>query len=53
MFEFIKKMFVLTMSFSSINALNAIPLSETPLKRISMNNKECRIKPEIIYINSK
>ena len=47
MFEFIKKMFVVTMSFFSCNALNAIPL-----KCVSMNNQECRIRPEIININS-
>ena len=48
MFEFIKKMFHLTMSFFSCNALNAVPLNVTPLKavplkRVSMNNKECKI----------
>ena len=40
-------MFVVTVSFFSWNALNAIPL-----KCISMNNQECRIRPEIININS-
>ena len=40
-------MFVGTMSFFSCNALNAIPL-----KRVSMNNQECRIRPKIISINS-
>ena len=52
MFEFIKKMFVVTMSFFSCNALNAIPLNSIPLKCVSMNNQECRIRPEIININS-
>ena len=40
-------MFVVTMSFLSCNALNAIPL-----KHVSMNNEVCRIRPEIININS-
>ena len=47
MFESIKKVFVATMSFFSCNVLNAIPL-----KFVSMNNREHRIRPEIININS-
>ena len=47
MFEFIKKMFVVTMSFFCCNTLNAIPL-----KCVSVNNQECRIRPEIKNINS-
>ena len=35
------------MSFFSYNALNAIPM-----KFVSMNNQGCRIRPEIININS-
>ena len=35
------------MSFFSCNALNAVPL-----KGVSINNQECRIKPEKININS-
>ena len=38
-------MFV-TMSFFSCNALNAIPV-----KFVSMNNQECRIRSEIINVN--
>ena len=41
-FEFVKKLFVVTISFFSFNAL----------KCVSMNNKECKIRPEIININS-
>ena len=37
-------MFVLTMSFFSCNAV--------PLKCVSVNNQECRIRPEIINVNS-
>ena len=35
------------MSFFSCNALNAVPL-----KCVSINNQECRIRPEKININS-
>ena len=41
MFGFIKKMFVVAMSFLSCNAL----------KCVSMNNEECKIKPKIMNIN--
>ena len=47
MFEFVKKMFVVTMHFFSCNVLNA-----NPLKCVSKNNQECRIRPEIMNINS-
>ena len=45
------------MSFFSCNALNAVPLNTIPLnaispKCVSMNNQECRIRPEIINIKS-
>ena len=42
MFGFISKVFVLAMSFFSWNAL----------KCVSMNNRECKIRPKIININS-
>ena len=42
MFEFIKKVFVATMSFFSCNAL----------KCVSINDQECRARPEVISINS-
>ena len=42
MFRFIKKVFVVAMSFFSCNAL----------KCVSMNNQECKVRPEIININS-
>ena len=48
-------MLVVAMSFFSCNALNAIPLKVVPLKCVSMSNQdnqECRIRPEIININS-
>ena len=47
MFAFIKQMFVITMPFLNFNALNAIPL-----KWVSINNQECRIRPKIKNVNS-
>ena len=52
MLGFIKKMFVATMSFLSYNTLNVMPLNTIPLKCVARNNQECRIRPEIININS-
>ena len=37
---------------SSVNPLNAIPLSATPLKCVSMTNQECKVRLEIVNINS-
>ena len=42
MFRFINNVFVVAMSFFSCNAL----------KCVSVNNQECKVKPEIININS-
>ena len=42
MVRFIKKVFVVTMLFFSYNEL----------KSISMNNQECKVRPEIINIES-
>ena len=47
MFGFIKKVFVVAISFFS-----GITLSRAPLKRVSMNNQECKIRPEIVNFNS-
>ena len=41
-FGFIKKVFVVAMSFFTCNVL----------KSVSMNNPECKIRPQIININS-
>ena len=43
MFGFVTKVFVVAMLFFSCNAL----------KRVSMNNQESKIRPEIITVNSK
>ena len=42
MFGFIKTVFVVGTSFFSCNALECV----------SMNNQECKVRPEIININS-
>ena len=42
MFGFIKRVFVVTMSFFSCNALECV----------SMNSQKCKVRPEIININS-
>ena len=56
MFTFVKQIFVSAMMFfgcnvSGINSLNTVPLNAVP-KCISMNNQECKTRPEIININS-
>ena len=48
MFGFIKKIFLTGLTILSY--LN--PLSATPLSCISMNNQECKVRPEIINANS-
>ena len=48
MFGFIKKNI-----FNWINSfIICFPLSATPLSCISMNNQECKVRPEIINVNS-
>ena len=41
MFRFIKQVFVVAMSFFSCNALRCV----------SMNNQECKVRPQIVNIN--
>ena len=46
MFKFIKQIFISTMMlFGSLSNVN-------PLECISMNNEECRVRPEIVNVNS-
>ena len=46
MLNFIKRIFVSTlMFFGSLSNVN-------PLKCVSMNNQECRVRPKIVNINS-
>ena len=47
MFRFIKKVFVVAMTFFGRNVLTV-----NILKCVSMNNQECKIRPQIININS-
>ena len=48
MFQFIKKCFFVALTFlTSINSLNAIPLS-----CISMKNQECKTRPQVVNVNS-
>ena len=50
-FGFVKKVFFIGLtilsSFTSVNSLNAIPLSY-----ISMSNQICKARPEIINVNN-
>ena len=49
MFGFIKQVFVTGLTIlSSVNQLSA-----TPLKCISMTNQECKVRTEIVSVNSK
>ena len=45
MFRFIKRVFYIGLFLSSL-------VSTTPLSCISMNNQECKVKPEIINVKS-
>ena len=47
MFGFIKKVF-----FTGLTILSTL-LSINPLKCISLNNQECKVRPEIVNVNSK
>ena len=47
MFGFVKRMFVLTMMFFDCNLS-----SVNPLECVSMNNQECKVRPEIVNVNS-
>ena len=47
MFGFIKKCFFTAMAFFGCSALNTVPL-----KCVSMNNKKCKVRSEILNVNS-
>ena len=47
MFRFVKLIFVSTKMFFGCNLS-----SENPLKCVSMNNQECKVRPEIVNVNS-
>ena len=48
MLRFIKKCFFTAVNFFSYNVLNV-----NSLECVSMNNQECKIRPEIINVNTK
>ena len=48
MFGFLKRIFVSTMMFFGCNLS-----SVNPLECVSMNNQECKVRPEIVNVNSK
>ena len=50
-FRFVKKVFFLGLTILS-NFANITSLSATSLNCISMKNQECKVRPEIININS-
>ena len=47
MFGFVKRIFVLAIMFFGCNLS-----SVNPLECILMNNRECKVRPEIINVNS-
>ena len=47
MFGFVKRIFVSAMMFFGCNLS-----SVNPLECVSMNNQECKVRPEIINVNS-
>ena len=51
MFRFVGKMFIIGLTILS-NFTNVIPLNATTLSCISMSNKECKVRPDIVNINS-
>ena len=52
MFRFVKKAFFIGLTilsdFRNVNSLNAIPLS-----CFSMNNQACKVRPQVVNVNSK
>ena len=47
MFRFVKRILVSAMMFFNCDLSNV-----TPLECVSMNNQECRVRPEIVNFNS-
>ena len=47
MFGFLKQIFVSAMMFFGCNLS-----SVNPLECVSMNNQECKVRPEIVNVNS-
>ena len=51
MFGFVKQTFIPTMMFSDYSLPSESSLS-VPLKCISMTNQECKVRPQIVNVNS-
>ena len=51
MFRFFRKMFFMGLTILS-NFANAIPLNAATLSCISMSNQACKVRPEIVNVNS-
>ena len=55
MFRFIKRCFFTGLAFlltlTSVNLLSPAPLNAISLSCISMNNQECRVRPQIVNLN--
>ena len=52
MFGFIKKCFFTAMTFFGFNGIVLIPSNVNPLECVSMKNQECKIRSEIINVNT-
>ena len=55
MYGFIKRCFFIGLVFLStlttVNLLSVAPLNGVPLSCISMNNQECKVRPQIVNVN--
>ena len=55
MLGFIKKCFftglALLSTLTTINSLSPAPLNAIPLSCISINNQECKVRPQIVNVN--
>ena len=55
MFGFIIRCFFTELGFlsslTSVNLFREAPLNAIPLSCISMNNQECKVKPQIVNLN--
>ena len=55
MYGFIKRCFFTGLVFLStltrVNFLSVAPLNGVPLSCISMNNQECKVRPQIVNVN--
>ena len=52
MFGFVKQIFVSVMMFFGCNVSNVNLLNTVQMKCVSVSNQECKVRPEIININS-